>query len=128
MSTAAHPPCLDEELSPLGDFVLDESAWDAFEGDDFEQWLLREGEGGVNTKSNQASPNVDANSGATDGSQKQGDDASGASRTKRARTEDSAEEKLERLRNRNRIAQARRRQRQRVCSFPMQLPLWHCAV
>lgn len=122
MSEAAADQFHPDDLVSLGDVVLDDSAWDAIDGDFLHELLLEEAEpeGDAHgqhpghlfpTLSSEAAGSKSR--GSTDGSRHH--DEGSAPRSKRARAEDSAEEKLEKLRNRNRIAQARRRQRQRVC-------------
>lgn len=120
-----------DDIVPLGDFVLDDSAWDAIDGEFLNGLLLGDvgpDDDTLGRHTNREVPTVSSEAvgsrsrGSTDGSQHHDGNAP---RTKRARAEDNAEEKLEKLRNRNRIAQARRRQRQRVCSSPLCLhPSW----
>lgn len=118
----------------LGDFELDDTAWDALDGD-FLQDLLQDGQ---RADASSESPKGDAISSDADRSRSHGStdrsQQKPGSRAKRGRTEDSAEEKLEKLRNRNRMAQARRRQRQKVRLLPVAQASWiglqllHCST
>jgi hypothetical protein len=104
---------------PFSHFMLDDCPWDGFDGD-FLHELLKEGEDGDADSPEICAPTAILSAAAgskshvsSDGSRQMGTD--GGARNKRGRCDDSAEEKLEKLRNRNRIAQASRRRRQRVC-------------
>lgn len=122
--SACAEPLDGDALHLTGSFAIDESTWEEFDGD-FAQWLLDSREhDGISTEpvAGNLADSSDAacsNDGITPQQQKTG--STGSASKKRPRSSDTCEaahdtavEKLERLRCRNRLAQARRRQRQRV--------------
>jgi hypothetical protein len=103
-------------IVPLNHLMLDDCSWDGLDGD-FLHELLKEGDAdSLEVCAPKAILSDAAGSKShvsSDGSRQMGNDC--GARNKRGRPDDSPEEKLEKLRSRNRIAQASRRRRQRVC-------------
>jgi hypothetical protein len=105
-------------IVPLNHLMLEDCSWDDFDGDLLHE-LLKEGGGGDAVSLDLCAPKAILSDAAgskshvsSDGSRQMGNDC--GARNKRVRSDDCPEEKLEKLRSRNRIAQASRRRRQRV--------------